>query len=135
MCYPPEHATLPRRLTAEWEVYNFASPTFSSLKPRVASCAGATKASQKWRPLPIAPSLMSSITKASGSVKGLASERRISAELPDQAQSSLLPTEANVGSATGEETPNPAEHGLKRRRDPEETPRPIKLRPAGVRLH
>ena len=114
-------------------VYNLAPATFQRCELHAASDAGDAKASQKWRPLPIAPALMSVITKASGNVNGLSGVKQASAEQSDPAHSCLPPAEANAGSAACEGTPNPVEHGLKRRRHSEETPRPtVKHRAAGM---
>ena len=68
--------------------------------------------------------------QASSAAQGLPAAREASAE-----QCCLAPAEANAGSAACEGTPNPAEHGLKRRRYSDETPRPTaKLRAAGMPL-
>lgn len=98
--------------------------------------AGDAKACQKGRPLAIAPALMSAIAKASGTTNRLSSVRGASAELPDQAQSCLPSAEDEAGVAACEQTPLPSEHGLKRRRQSDETPRPsTKFRAAGRHRH
>ena len=79
---------------------------------------------------------MSVIAKASNTINKLSSVRGCSAELPDQAQSCLPTAEGEAGIAVSEQTPLPSEHGVKRRRHSDETPRPsTKFRAAGTLQH
>jgi hypothetical protein len=102
--------------------------------------AGTAQTSHKWRPLPIAPALMSFIAKASGAVAKLSVTRSSSPELHALAPSSFAPAkaesaEAESAAAACEQTPLPVEQGLKRRRHSDEIPGPsLKLRTAGMLL-
>ena len=86
-------------------------------------CAGAAKTGHRWRPLPIGPMLMSSLAKASGTAGRPSMTRRASAELPAPSQPASLVAGPAAGPAACEEAQPPAEHGLKRRRHSDESPR------------
>lgn len=104
------------------------------IKDQGIHAGAAAKASQKWRPLPIGPALMSSIAKASGAVSKLHAVRGSSEELPASAQPDA--TALGLSAAACEETPLPSQHGLKRRRHSDETQRAsVKQPAAGVLLY